>query len=130
MTILINAIRTPDGTYLESTHRHDYKNPMDSVTGEIYTVDGGKDYIRGSLNTTPPTYLHVYTDDPIELIRERCKWGRNYDKDMNPLPKTEYIYIKDLTDDHLNAIIDGNYTQGVYLDVMIREREYRRENNA
>jgi len=31
-----------------------------------------------------------YTD--IYKLRHLLKWGRNYDKNMNKLPKTEYIY--------------------------------------
>lgn len=44
--ILRNAIRTPDGTVLESTHRHDFICHKDKKTKKRYCVDGGYDYIK------------------------------------------------------------------------------------
>lgn len=32
-------------------------------------------------------------------------WGRNFDKDLNQLEKTEFILIKDMTKDHIKAIL-------------------------
>lgn len=42
-------------------------------------------------------------------------WGRNYDKDMNQLPRTEFIPLKDLTTDHIKAIIKFIKEQGQQL---------------
>lgn len=36
--------------------------------------------------------------------RDVLYWGKNYDKDENLLPETEYILIKDLTTDHIKGI--------------------------
>ena len=43
--IVANRIRTPDGTILESMHRHDYVTYTDA-NGKEYMVDGGLDYLR------------------------------------------------------------------------------------
>ena len=40
--IVANRIRTPDGTILESKHRHDFV----SCSCESIFIDGGTDYIR------------------------------------------------------------------------------------
>ena len=48
-----------------------------------------------------------YTD--IYKLRYLLKWGRNYDKDMNKLPETEYILIADMDTNHIKAIINGNW---------------------
>ena len=49
MSILSNRMRTPDGTILESKHRHDYVTHLDA-NGREYMLDGGLDYVRGSAN--------------------------------------------------------------------------------
>jgi len=38
-------------------------------------------------------------------------WGVNFDKDMNQLPNTDYRFICDLETDHIQAILDGNWTR-------------------
>ena len=38
-TLVYNAIRTPDGTVIESMHRHDYKAYLDK-NGKEYMVMG------------------------------------------------------------------------------------------
>lgn len=99
--LLRNAIKTPDGTILESRHRHDYRRYIDA-NGETYMVDGGLEYIRRSVNEEPVEELDIYTDDPHEVIREGFTWG-SYGRDGNtPL---HYIKLKDLTEEHIQAIL-------------------------
>ena len=101
--IIRNAIKTPDGTIIESKHRHDYVSHLDA-NGETYVVDGGKDYFRGSINNIPATNLRLSTEDnSIEEIREVFKWGSN---GVNGDQPTTYTLLKDLSDDHLESIID------------------------
>lgn len=38
--IVYSAIKTPDGTILESKHVHDYQSYLDA-NGETYLLDGG-----------------------------------------------------------------------------------------
>lgn len=59
--------------------------------------------------------------------REFLFWGRNYDKDMNKLPKTEYLLIKDMNTDHIQAIIDGKWCiSGIHYETFLKELERRK----
>jgi hypothetical protein len=126
--IIANAIMCPDGTYLRSYHRHDYKEHLDKFTGEVYIVDGGYDYLRRSINTTPATSMDVYLSDPFKAIREAFVW-KSYGKNGEHIPHGIYISLQDMTDEHLNAILDtqtqikGNYVE----DLIKQELAYRKE---
>lgn len=108
--LVYNAIQTPDGTMLESRHIHDYKEHKDS-NGYTYMVDGGLSYLRRGKDPDAPNYkeLSVYLSDGHNKVRESFTWGRNYDENMNLLPKTEYVKLKYITNDHLEALI--SYTE-------------------
>lgn len=123
--ILRNAIITPDGTYLESFDRHDYKSHEDSLTGELYIVDGGYQYIRRSANKVPAQDLTVTTSDPFTLQRRAFTWG-SYGK-MQDQPK-HYIFLCDLTEDHIYAILrNEGWTKGSYVEDLLKsELAYRK----
>ena len=78
MRLIRNALQTPDGTILESTHRHDYKEYTDA-NGKYYMVDGGLDYVRRTVHTDQIN-LCEYDDAPHERQRNILKWG-TYGKD-------------------------------------------------
>jgi hypothetical protein len=63
-----------------------------------------------------PDNLKIWMDEESDILldqelspEEVLFWGRNYDKDNNLLDHTEYILIKDLTSDHINAIYDWQF---------------------
>lgn len=100
--LLANRIRTPDGTVLQSFRRHHYEEYHDKVSDEWYSVDGGLDYARRSINNSPAQDICVYTDDPHHVIREAFHWGtRGVDGDK---PLT-YVALSQLTTEHIQAII-------------------------
>lgn len=66
--LIYNAVRTPDGTILESRHVHDYATHLDA-NGDEYMVDGGFDYLRRSVNKVPAEDLSLYSDEKHEVIR-------------------------------------------------------------
>lgn len=103
--MLANRWQTPDGTILWSKHRHDYLEYKDK-NGETYVLDGGNDYVRSSVNKEPMKNLCIHSDGTFELEREWVVWGRNYDKNMNKLPKTEWIPVKDLDEDHIFKVLE------------------------
>jgi hypothetical protein len=119
--IVCNRIRTPDGTILESMHRHDFKSHPDK-NGLIYMVDGGLDYLRRNVHDEAPyTELSVYSDSPHDVIREVFKWGTRGKDGKQPL---KYVPLKDLTTEHIEAILETQdhiqqYIRNIFLDEMI-----------
>lgn len=122
-TLICNALQTPDGTIIQSKHRHDYVTHTDK-NGKEYMVDGGIDYIRRS-NNGDETDLSMTIFDDFTKLREVVKWGRNYDKDMNLLPQTEWVPLKDLTDDHLDALCLYQPADTRFRILFIKEKQYR-----
>jgi hypothetical protein len=101
--IVSNRIRTPDGTILESMHRHDYVTYVDK-NGKEYMVDGGLDYLRRNVHDDAPyEELSVYDDDLHIEIRSVFKWGTRGKDGKQSL---KYVVLKDLTTEHIEAILD------------------------
>ena len=98
--ILVNKIRCPDGTILESRHRHDYVIHHD-VADNKYMVDGGLDYLRRG--GSGYTDLSFYYGDEHNLVREHFSWGSRGISGRDPLT---YILLKDITESHLEALIE------------------------
>lgn len=126
--IICNAIMTPDGTYLRSYHRHDYKEHVDKVSGETYMVDGGTAYIRRSINTTPATVMDVYLSDPFEKIRQAFVW-KSYGKNGEHIPHGIYLTLHAMDTDHIHAILDTqHHIKDTYVEeLMVKELAYRKE---
>ncbi len=100
--ILLNRMRTPDGTVLTSYSRHDYRT-HDDANGDMYMVDGGIDYIRRSVNEIPAEDLTVYVTDVHEENREALYWGTYGKNGDQPL---QWKALKDLDTDHIEAILE------------------------
>ena len=120
---LANRIRTPDGTILESMHRHDYVTYIDA-NGKEYMVDGGLDYLRRNIHDDAPyTELSVLSTDEHSVIREVFKWGTYGIDGKQPL---KYLILKDMSWDHIEAILE---TQTQLRDhvrqVFVNELDYR-----
>lgn len=100
--LVANRIMTPDGTMLQSFHRHDYVTHLDE-NGETYMVDGGLEYTRRTITKAPFAELSVYDTDPFELVRQSFHWGTRGKDGKQPL---KWVALKDLDTDHIEAIID------------------------
>jgi hypothetical protein len=113
MTLVRNAIQTPDGTILVSRNRHDYKSHTDA-NGKTYVVDGGLDYIRASVHEDQIS-LAVYDTDEFWLVRESVEWG-TYGKDGDqPL---SYVKLSDMDTAHIEAVLE---TQQLFIRPVIRK---------
>jgi len=103
-TLIYNAIRTPDGTVLESKHRHDYVTYQDK-NGNEYMVDGGLEYTRRNVHADAPyEELSVYTTDGHDRVREVVKWGTYGINGDQPL---SHILLKDMNTEHIEACLDN-----------------------
>lgn len=126
-TIVINRIKTPDGTILTSYHRHDFKTYVDA-NGKTYGVDGGLDYLK-RIGDQDYEELSIYSDAPFEVIREN--FGRiNRGKDGNQEPK--FILLKDMDDEWLNNVVIWNIEKGIdnYYTNLYKEEQWYRANNS
>lgn len=120
--ILVNKMVTPDGTVLESRHRHDYQSYVDTVSGEEYVLDGGLDYVRHSINVHRPTFFILYSNDPIELLREHFSWGTYGKNGDQPL---KYVLLKDLEDIHIKNILNNMTLTYSFRTLFLQELSYR-----
>lgn len=123
--IILNRIRTPDGTVLTSYHRHDYKTYQDA-NGEVYMVDGGTEYLRRSVNTEKAKDLTVYYDpNDHKKNREAFHWGNRGKSGRDPLTFKPLVHMDT---DHIEAILEtqpqiiGKLPEKIFLD----ELEYRK----
>lgn len=141
--IVYNALRTPDGTVIESTHRHDYVEHKDK-NGKTYIIDGGLDYVRCT-NHGDEVLLTKYADQPHEQIREyafRTGYGKPGTDDYGTYRLTR---IADMDDEYLDEAIKyvkvfiAHYTpvseinkleddeHPHVLQILLNEKEYRRK---
>lgn len=120
--LLINRWRTPDGTILQSHHRHDYVS-HDDANGEYYFVDGGTDYIRMSQNKIPMEDLCLGTEDDFKEIRANLvRYSIN-----GP------VLLMNMSDDHLNALIpymeEHGFKDSSHYKMYLKEIQFRKDNN-
>ncbi len=124
---LYNAIRTPDGTILESLHRHDYVFYRDS-NGKGYAVDGGMDYLKRTADSQDYEELSLTIEDEHSKLREVFGWF-SYGKTGKE--KRHKILLKDMDSSHIFAILDTQrQIQGTDVETLFRnELKFRGEYN-
>ena len=119
--LVYNALRTPDGTVIESLHRHDYVT-YDDANGKFYMVDGGLDYLRRSANGDEVD-LSVSLDQGILAAREAASWGSYGKNGDEPL---RLIKLCKMTNNHIKACLktQTNMHPNIKL-AMQQELDYR-----
>lgn len=124
--IFRNALRTPDGTVLESFFRHDYRTHKDKVTGKEYMVDGGRSYLRRSANGDEME-LSVMEMGDHAVDRDLCTWGTRGPDGDKPL---EWKPISKLDTDHIEAILETQkHISSDMANILQKELEWRRHND-
>lgn len=128
--LLVNKIQCPDGTILESKHRHDYQEHTQE-DGRNYLIDGGLNYQRIGFSDEEYTDLSVYADDDHSVIREDFEWTRRMGKNKNLLGEPQVMKLKDLSNNHVESLC--YFTVRGYPDfinkVFVDEHNYRIDNN-
>lgn len=124
--ILLNRIKTPDGTILTSYNRHNYVEYKDTLTKEVLMVDGGTDYLRRNMGTYEE--LSVYDDGTHLTRRSAVHWGTRGKDGRQPLV---YKPIKDLDSDHIEAILKTQHQiSDFYKEIFKDELKYRFDEQA
>ena len=126
--IILNQIKTPDGTILKSMHRHDYVTHTDK-NGLDYMVDGGSEYLRRNINEDAPhEELTIYSDAPFEVIRENFHRGGRGKDGRQPLT---WVPMSKMSDEWLLACItyneDRKMGEGFANEMYKKELRYRQE---
>ena len=121
MRLIRNALQTPDGTSIESKHRHDYVTHTDK-NGKEYMVDGGLDYLRRTVHEDQID-MSLYDDESHEVQRKIIKWGTYGIDGKQPL---QFKPIADMDTDHIKAVLRNvNYMSPVIKACMLVELEER-----
>ena len=127
--IIYNAIRTPDGTVIESKYRHDYVSYLDT-NGFTYFVDGGHHYLRRGFAAEAPAYTDISIDTKNEgvtheVIREHLRWGTRGPMGNAPLT---FVLLKELTTSHILAILETQHHISQELrEIFNNELTYRKQ---
>ena len=126
MRLIRQALQTPDGTIIESRHRHDYIEYTDKVANDIYVIDGGLEYERQSVNKIPAKSLSVYLEDGIEAVREALTWGTRGRSGREPV---RLIKLCEMSNAHIEACLETQPRMHPhYREAMQMELQYRSEN--
>jgi hypothetical protein len=126
LRILLNRIKTPDGTILTSYNRHNYVEYKDTLTKEVLMVDGGTDYLRRNIGTYEE--LSVYDDGSHITRRSAVHWGTRGKDGKQPLV---YKLLKDLDSDHIEAILKTQHQiSDFYREIFMEELKYRFDERA
>lgn len=124
---IYSGLKTPDGTILHSKHQHDCVMHKDK-NGKVYMLDGGLEYTRCS-GHGDEELIEVYSDEPFEKVREYCYRNSLGNPKSKNFPRQQIIFLKDMINEHLNALLTYCIPQNKYLPLYKMEIEYRKQNN-
>ena len=121
--LVLNRIRTPDGTVLTSYHRHDYNTHFDD-NGLTYMIDGGLDYARRNLHIDNPyEELSVYLSEGFFSVRRVFHWSTYGPNGDQPI---KYVSLSLISNPHIEAILKTqNQAASWVRHLLYEELEYR-----
>jgi hypothetical protein len=122
MRLIRNAIQTPDGTILESKHRHDYRSHNDA-NGKTYMIDGGLEYVRCSVHADQVS-LALYDIEPHSIQAQYLTWGSFGIRGDQP---RRDIPIAEMETAHIEAVLRECDPTEILKNCMIKELELRND---
>lgn len=115
--LIYNAIKTPDGTVIQSRHRYDYKTHTDA-NGKEYMIDGGLSYVRSSAHDDQVSMALYDNDTPHSSQRLILEWGTY---GINGDEGKSYIAVACMETAHILAVLEECNPAYVYAQCMIKE---------
>ena len=103
----VPIIKFDDGSFIASIKNYDFRASEDGkhFIDASFDENGDISYVRVGGNKD---YEKIDSYSIHEYIRENISWGRNFNEKGERVP-TEYILIKDLGTEHIQAILDGGF---------------------
>jgi hypothetical protein len=122
--LVLNRIKTPDGTILTSYHQRDFVSYQDK-NGLDYFIDGGTYCRRASRNDEDPHEdLCVYDDEDFEIVRRSYHWGT---RGINGDQPVKWVPLSQLDTDHIEAILETEtYLKEYRRELFLKELKYRK----
>ena len=123
MKLIRNALQTPDGTIIESKHRHDCRFYTDA-NGKEYMVDGGLEYLRRSVHADQID-MNLYDTESHQVQAKVLTWGSYGIRGDQP---RRDIPIAEMETSHIKAVLRQCNPTPVLRNCMVSELETRYDN--
>jgi hypothetical protein len=120
-SLVVNSIRTPDGTVLISHTRHDFVSHIDATTGMTYAVDGGNHYLR-RLGPDDYTENSAWSNEGWDLLRHACHWGTRLPDDDQ---ERKLVSVAEMSTNHLQKVLQMENLCPVKFKIMTEEMKFR-----
>tara|TARA_R110000822_G_scaffold13977_4_gene49274 strand:- start:103 stop:492 length:390 start_codon:yes stop_codon:yes gene_type:complete len=122
MNLIRNALKTPDGTIIESLHRYDFQSHKDA-NGRTYSTDGG---LTHCVRAGPPDIvdMNLYDNEPHSVQREVLRWGTvefNGDKALT------WVQIGNMDSCQIERVLEYGSSCEARTSCMVNELEHRDE---